>query len=168
MSHQEHAYDEFLSTEELEATRPRRKPDDEMDLTPMVDVTFLLLIFFMITAAFAAAKAISVPPVNESDAAPAQTVEDLEEDSIVIRIDGDNVYWVAAPKWPQEQQAVSLAEMRSKVREAREDGEGPTKLLVQANGSARHEAVVAALDAGSGAGLEEIQLLSYEDGDPGF
>jgi biopolymer transport protein ExbD len=168
MSQHEHAYDEFLSTEEMEATRPRRKPDDEMDLTPMVDVTFLLLIFFMITAAFAAAKAISVPPTNESDAAPTQTVEDLENDSIVIRIDGDNVFWISAPLWAEEQQAVSRAEMRSKVREAREEGKGPTKLLVQANGSARHEAVVAALDAGSGSGLEEIQLLSYEDGDPGF
>lgn len=168
MSQHEHEYDEFLSTEEMEATRPRRKPDDEMDLTPMVDVTFLLLIFFMITAAFAAAKAISVPPTSDSDAAPTQTVEDLEDDSIVIRIDGDNVFWISAPSWPEEQQAVSRAEMRSKVREAREDGKGPTKLLVQANGSARHEAVVSALDAGSGAGLEEIQLLSYEDGDPGF
>lgn len=168
MSHHEHAYDEFLSTEEMEAVRPRRSPEDELDLTPMVDVTFLLLIFFMITAAFAAAKAISVPPMNDVEAAPTQSIQELENDSIVIRIDGDNVFWISAPIWPQEQQAVSRAEMRSKVREAREKGKGLTKLLVQANGSARHEAVVAALDAGSGAGFEEIQLLSYEDGDPGF
>lgn len=168
MSHHEHAYDEFLSTEEMDAVRPRRRTEDELDLTPMVDVTFLLLIFFMITAAFAAAKAISVPPTNDNEAAPTQTIEDLENDSIVIRIDGDNVYWIAAPIWTQEQQAVSRAEMRSKVREARDDGKGPTKMLIQANGSARHEAVVAALDAGSGSGLQEIQLLSYEDGDPGF
>lgn len=168
MSQEQHPNDEYLSTEEMEATRPRRKPDDEMDLTPMVDVTFLLLIFFMITAAFAAAKAISVPPMNESDAAPTQTVEELEDDSIVIRIDADNVFWISAPDWPKEAQALSRAEMRSKVREARNDGKGPTKLLVQANGAARHEAVVAALDAGSGSGLNEIQLLSWEDGDPGF
>lgn len=169
MSQHEHYFDDLLSTEELESTRPRKRADDELDLTPMVDVTFLLLIFFMITAAFAAAKAISVPPTKESDAAPTVTVEDLENDSIVIRIDGDNVFWISAPLWgTEEQQAVSKAEMRSKVREAREDGNGPTKMLVQANGSARHEAVVAALDAGSGSGLQEIQLLSYEDGDPGF
>jgi biopolymer transport protein ExbD len=162
-----HEYDEYLSTEELEATRPRRKTDDEMDLTPMVDVTFLLLIFFMITAAFAAQKAISVPPVEETEAA-AQTVDELEQDSIVVRIDADNVYWVSAPKWPEEQQAVSQAEMRSKLREAYDEGQGPKTLLVQANGSARHESVVAALDAGSGSGLEEIQLLSYEEGDFGL
>jgi biopolymer transport protein ExbD len=119
MSHQDQAYDEFLSTEELETVHKRRKDEDEVDLTPMVDVTFLLLIFFMITAAFAAAKAISVPPTNDSDAAPTHTIEDLENDSIVIRIDGDNVYWISAPLWAEEQQAVSRAEMRSKVREAR-------------------------------------------------
>jgi biopolymer transport protein ExbD len=161
-------YDEYLTTDELEVSRPRGKVDDEMDLTPMVDVTFLLLIFFMITAAFAVQKAISVPPVNESDAAAAQTLEELEEDSIVIRVDADNVYWLSAPRWAEEQQAISQAEMRSKLREAREDGKGPAKLLVQANGSARHESVVAALDAGSGSGVEQIQLLSYEDEDYGF
>jgi biopolymer transport protein ExbD len=128
----------------------------------------LLLIFFMITAAFAVQKAISVPPVNENDASAAYTVEQLEEDAIVVRVDGDNVYWLSAPIWAEEQQAISQAEMRSKLREARDDGKGPVKLLVQANGSARHESVVAALDAGSGAGVEEIQLLSYEDGDLGF
>jgi biopolymer transport protein ExbD len=161
-------YDAYLTTDEMEVSRPRRKVDDEMDLTPMVDVTFLLLIFFMITAAFAVQKAISVPPVNEDDAAASYTIEQLEQDSIVVRIDGDNVYWLSAPIWAEEQQAISQAEMRSKLREARNDGKGPVKLLVQAHGSARHEGVVAALDAGSGAGMEEIQLLSYEDGDLDF
>jgi biopolymer transport protein ExbD len=163
-----HEYDEYLSTEELEATRPRGRVDDEMDLTPMVDVTFLLLIFFMITAAFAVQKAISVPPMGDEEAAASQTLDELEEDSIVVRIDGDNIYWLSAPKWTEEQQAISEAEMRSKMREARDDGKGPVTLLVQANGSSRHESVVAALDAGSGVGVEEIQLLSYEDGDFGF
>jgi biopolymer transport protein ExbD len=168
MSTHEHEYDEFLSTEELEATRPRGRVDDEMDLTPMVDVTFLLLIFFMITAAFAVQKAISVPPISDDEAAASQTLDQLEEDSIVVRVDADNIYWLTAPMWNEEQQAISQAEMRSKLREARDDGKGPTTLLVQAHGSARHETVVAALDAGSGAGVEEIQLLSYEDGDFDF
>ncbi|MCG8448481.1 MAG: biopolymer transporter ExbD, partial [Pirellulales bacterium] len=49
--------------------------EDDMDLTPMVDVTFLLLIFFMITAAFALQKALEVPPVEDEEAAPTQTVD---------------------------------------------------------------------------------------------
>ncbi len=38
---------------------PRSVP--EADMTPMVDVTFLLLIFFMVTAAFTMQSAIVVP-----------------------------------------------------------------------------------------------------------
>lgn len=141
--------------------------EDEMDLTPMVDVTFLLLIFFMITAAFAVQKALEVPPIN--DEAASQPVDSLEDDSIVVRIDADNVFWIGAPKWNEEQRTPSVPEMLAKVREARGSGsDGPTKMLVQANGDSRHEFVVAALDAGSGVGLEEIKLMSYEEGDLDF
>ena len=144
----------------------KSNPEDDMDLTPMVDVTFLLLIFFMITAAFALQKAIEVPPVQDDEAAPTQTVDDLEKDSIVVRIDGDNVFWIGAPRWDDEQKALSVQEMLTKLREARgADNSGPAKMLVQANGDTRHQFVVAALDAGSGVGMEEIRLMSYEDGD---
>ena len=141
--------------------------EDEMDLTPMVDVTFLLLIFFMITAAFAVQKALEVPPMNED--AQSQPLDTLEDDSIVVRIDADNVFWIGAPIWTEEKRTPSVPEMLAKVREARGTGsDGPNKLLVQANGDSRHEFVVAALDAGSGAGLEEIKLMSYEEGDLDF
>jgi biopolymer transport protein ExbD len=140
----------------------------EMDMTPMVDVTFLLLIFFMITAAFALQKSIEVPPQDDEQAAQAETVDELEKDSIVIRVDGDNIYWIGCPAWPEEQRAPSMLAMRAKVREARrgnEQGRGPAQMLVQAHGDSTHEYVVAALDAGSAEGMEEIRLLSYEEGD---
>lgn len=140
--------------------------EEEMDLTPMVDVTFLLLIFFMITAAFALQKSLEVPPVQDDEASAMQTVDDLERDSIVVRVDGDNIFWIGAPAWPEEQRAPSVQEMLVRLREARgEDKSGPAKMLVQANGDARHEFVVAALDAGTGVGMEEIRLMSYEEGD---
>ena len=156
-------HDESMSVEELDPHAGRSTGDEEeLDLTPMVDVTFLLLIFFMVTAAFALQKSIEVPPMDE-DAAATQTVQDLEQDSIVIRIDGDNLFWVGAPKWEAEQRAPSVQEMQIKLREAR-DG-GPAKLLVQAHGDSRHGRVVSALDAGSGVGMESISLMTYEDGD---
>jgi biopolymer transport protein ExbD len=139
--------------------RHRAGEDDEMDLTPMVDVTFLLLIFFMITAAFALQKSLEVPPVQDRETASAMTVDDLEEDSIVVRVDADNIFWISTPAWPEEQRAPSVQEMLTKLREARgEDKSGPSKMLVQANGDARHEFVVA----------ENIRLMSYEEGDLEF
>jgi len=151
--------------DDQDADRLCARDGGELDMTPMVDVTFLLLIFFMITAAFALQKSIEVPPVGE-EAAAAQTIDDLEKDSIVIRIDGDNIFWIGAPKWEAEQKVISKQDLLVKLNEAREDSrEGPAKLLVQANGDSRHEFVVAALDAGSGIGMEEIRLMNYEDGD---
>ncbi|MCI0492447.1 MAG: hypothetical protein L0Z07_05890, partial [Planctomycetes bacterium] len=73
-----------------------------------------------------------------------------------------------SPIWPEEQRAPSMTDMRVKVREARAgdaNGVGPARLLVQANGDATHEHVVAALDAGSAVGMEDIRLMSYEEGD---
>lgn len=143
------------------------KLDDEMDMTPMVDVTFLLLIFFMITASFALQMALQIPPQNE-EAAATQTTEDVEKDTIEVKVDGDNIYWIGAPLWPDEQRAPSVQEMWSKVREARKggaSGPGPARLLVKANGDATHDRVVAALDAGSVNQMEEILLMSYEDED---
>jgi len=156
-----------IDVDELQR-RAKNRAEAEMDMTPMVDVTFLLLIFFTVTAAFALQKSLEVPPVQEDEAAASQTVEDLEKDSIVVRVDGDNVFWIGCPMWPDEQRAPSSTDMRAKVREARKGndrGPGPAKMLVQANGDATHEHVVAALDAGSAVGMEDIRLMTYEDGD---
>ena len=142
-----------------------RRADDQVDMTPMVDVTFLLLIFFMITAAFALQKSLEVPAAAPSPSASAPTVDELEQDAVVIRVDGDNVYWIGSPQWSAEQRAASIPEMMAQLRAARRANDALNRLLVEASGDATHERVVAALDAGVGAGMEEIRLLSYEEGD---
>lgn len=42
--------------------KKKRFMDDTVDMTAMVDVTFLLLIFFMVTASFAAQKVFETSP----------------------------------------------------------------------------------------------------------
>ena len=39
----------------------------------------------------------------------------------------------------------------------------PTKLLVKAHGDSLHEKVVAALDAGTEVGMEQVQLMTIEE-----
>ena len=136
----------------------------------MVDVTFLLLIFFMITAAFALQKAMEVPPVDDDAAAPTEVVDE-EKDIVVVRVDEDNVFWITAPVFAdKEEKAVSRQDMRQAVRKARDGeggkfGKGPSKMLVQAHGDATHEYMIAALDAGATVQMQEIRLQIYEDGD---
>jgi biopolymer transport protein ExbD len=145
--------------------RPADRSNDEIDMTPMIDVVFQLLIFFMVTAAFGLQKSISLPtPDASSSANQARTVEELEDDDdyVIVRVDQDNTIWVNDSEAPSEQ------ELLAKLRTARKgspgsDQPGPNKLLVLASGDAEHGRVVTALDAGTAAGMEDIRLATVDD-----
>lgn len=146
--------------------RRRTSGDDELDMTPMVDLTFLLLIFFMVTAAFTVQKSIETPTPDENEeAAASRSVEDVEndEDYAVVKIDQENAFWI------DDREARSRTRMVQILREIR-DGAGapagaprPTRLLVLASEEARHDRVVAALDAGPELGFEEVRLATWFD-----
>lgn len=147
--------------------RPSGPQDDGLDMTPMVDVTFLLLIFFMVTAAFALQKSIHIPTPDPSEAATqSRTMEELDQDDdyIIIRIDRDSTVWV------DDSEATSEQDLLAKLKDARQggkgtDSEGPSKLLVMASPEARHEKVVMCLDMGTAAGLDDVRLASGGDED---
>jgi len=146
------------------ATRRRNVIDDEMDMTPMVDVTFLLLIFFMVTAAFSLQRAFEVPAPDPNQPSTEQPVEtDEDPDFVTIRIDAYNTYYVSTSEW--EEEAPSEQELRVRLRDAvRGDPKGvvPTKLLVKAHGDALWEKVVTALDAGAEVGMQEVKMATVE------
>ena len=53
-----HHVDEIGGEKEAFTPRKMNRDDNEIDMTPMVDTTFLLLLFFMITAAFSLQKSL--------------------------------------------------------------------------------------------------------------
>ncbi|MFV2067043.1 MAG: ExbD/TolR family protein [Pirellulales bacterium] len=143
--------------------------DDELDMTPMIDVTFLLLIFFMVTAAFGIRKAIEVPLPEQGDVAQRRTLDDYVGNAIIVRLDGDNIFWISSPLWYEEREAPNRHDMLIAVRAASTPSSPsggavvPTTLLVVASGDATHENVVAALDAGSEVGMEDVQLATFDE-----
>ena len=158
--------DESPPSEPVKLTMKREDVDAEMDMTPMVDVTFLLLIFFMVTAAFSLQKSLELPKPAKDEPSTNAIQEDPEEDpsSVTVFIDEFNTYRVVTADWDVE--APSEQELLRKLREARTgDSAGiiPTKLLVKAHGDSLHEKVVAALDAGTEVGMEQVQLMTVEE-----
>jgi biopolymer transport protein ExbD len=145
----------------------RSKPEEsEMDMTPMVDVTFQLLIFFMVTASFTMQRSLKIPAPKETQAVATKSLQDYEEDPefVTVRIDSVGTFFVSGVKWPDEMECPSEQELLVKLREARQDGGGNgSKMLVVAHGEAEHARVVTAIDAGLSAGIEDVQLLSVED-----
>ncbi|MDF1745696.1 MAG: biopolymer transporter ExbD [Gimesia sp.] len=132
---------------------------DEMDLTPMVDVTFLLLIFFMITASFSLQKSIQVPPPNPDEdgvSQSLQTLDDFREESIIVEIDNNNGIYVDDTKLSNPTEIVqAILDRRN------QDGKTKSELVLSAHKAARHETVVAVVDAANEVGMQKIRLASY-------
>lgn len=136
-------------------TRRSIAGDDGMDLTPMVDVTFLLLIFFMITASFNLQKTLEFPKPSAQEKGARQTVtlENVQNDSIMIKIDERNVITVdEAPLSEPSLLGERLTQLRFSTRR--------TSVAIDAHKEALHETVVAVIDASNAAGMENIKLIS--------
>src|SRR6478752_778839 len=84
-------------------SRPKRRVGVRIDMTPMVDVAFLLLIFFMVTTVFRTPQAleINLPPKNDvkTDVAQSKVLE-------VRILPDERVYWKnATDPWARTQVA---------------------------------------------------------------
>lgn len=158
--------DEENGEEAMVFTKKKNRDDTEMDMTPMVDVTFLLLIFFMITASFSIQKVFRTP-AQKSNEASVNAIPDPNQDnsdSVVVQIDEFNSYTVLLPSG-EEREIPSKQDLIVLLSEAKGDGEqgSPSKLVIRAHEDSTHSTVVAALDAGRDANFERFELTTIEE-----
>lgn len=127
----------------------RAGDDEEMDLTPMVDVTFLLLVFFMITASFSIQKTLEVPAPNpdESGASQSTDIESLEENSILVHIDSRDVISVDDEPLSDPTRLADI--MRSKRM---------TEVLITAHENSLHDTLTKVIDASNEIGMQKIRV----------
>ena len=97
--------------------------EDDVNLTPMLDVVFILLIFFIVTAQF-----IREPGV-EIDRLEVNNKERQNPLGILIAIDSSSEIYM-------NQQVVPLSEVGFRIRELREDNP-KGRLVVQADSEAQ-------------------------------
>ena len=145
--------------DENEHHTPHKKKkfmDDTVDMTAMVDVTFLLLIFFMVTASFAAQKVFETsPPEQEGEggAASASPMEDLESNSVILEIDANDQMEI------EGQPIAGLYELRETLT-AKMTTEDKTELLIQAQYQATHGMVVSVTDVAMDVGMQKVRRIS--------
>ena len=153
--------DEFVAEDEDEEEEEdggfggeRGGNDEEMDLTPMVDVTFLLLIFFMITASFTIQKTMQVPAPNpdEKGAAMSVMIEDPEDDMVRVDIDQRNLISIDDDPLPDPDQLIEFLRAANKP-----------EILITAHEDALHETVVRVLDAANEVEMQRIRLGITKD-----
>lgn len=129
--------------------QPTRKL--EVDMTPMADVTFLLLIFFMVTASFVLQSSFQQTNVNETGLANLDSPTPVE-----VFVDSDNQYVVIEPDGTLID-AHSDREMRTQLRSSF-DRYGSDELLIRAHVDSTHSHVVTAWEAGVGTGFNDIKF----------
>ncbi len=117
--------------------RPRKDDDVELNLTPLIDVVFLLLIFFMVSTTFVKESAIKLDlPEATTAAVPAA------KETIKISIDAKGNYFLnEKPLINTQAETVEKA-----IKLAAGDNKEPT-IVINADKQATHQSVVAVLDA---------------------
>lgn len=135
-----------------------RRPSLEtggLDMTPMVDVVFQLLIFFMLTCSFSVQKSLQTqaPEPDDEGAAQAVTINELQEDAIVVEIDAEDRLLV-------DDEPVANVGVLVDVLTAKMAAEQRTEMLIEADYGASHGIVVAVTDAGMEANMQHIRRVS--------
>lgn len=136
--------------------RRREVGDDanEIDLTPMLDVVFIMLIFFIVTASFVKEAGFSPNVPERNDYAASVDAEP----NIVVRISADNQIWVMEK---EGERRVDLRAVRSNVERLRAELPLAT-VIIQASGHASTGTYVAVADAARAAKAPNVVLVSVD------
>lgn len=143
----------------------RRVEDAEMDMTPMVDIVFQLLIFFMVTASFSTQKSMEVPKPKDDRPSPTAIPEEDPPVALTIIVEPSGSFRIESDdggdeEAPSEQELI--VKLTQHKRTAAADGSNMS-VLVKANGEAPHFRVVMAIDAAASAGFGKVGLQTIED-----
>ena len=131
--------------------QPQKAAEDEaqIDLTPMLDVVFIMLIFFIVTATFVKESGIDV---NRPQAATAVV---KEKANILIAIDAHNKIWI-------NRREVDIRSVRPNLE--RLHAENPQgSVVIQADKESKTETLIEVMDASRQAGVYNVSIAANED-----
>jgi len=123
--------------------------ENEINLTPMLDVVFIMLIFFIVTASFIKEAGIDV---NRPDAPTADSQEDA---AILIAISENDEIWI-------DRRETDPRAVRSMIE--RLHAENPKgSVVIQADKESTNEALVVVMEAAKQAGVTNVAIAAEAD-----
>ena len=127
--------------------RKSKEEEPQLGITPLIDIVFLLLIFFMLTSHFHVASGVPIrlPEVTQKS-------HDEEAPKVIIVIDREGQIYLKGQK-------TSLKELDRKIRKLVKK-DGVVYLLLQADEEVRHGKVVQVMDLAKGAGVSSILIAA--------
>lgn len=129
------------------AFRRRTREDPKVELTPMVDVVFLLLIFFMISTTFVETPGIDIQLPESSSQVVEKTPQEIK------------VYLSREGRLFLQEEPVTMAQLEGRLSALGERSAEMTFLLL-ADEEARHGQVVRLMDTARQAGFGKLAIAT--------
>jgi biopolymer transport protein ExbD len=136
----------------------RGRHEATVELTPLIDVVFLLLIFFMVSTTFIRETQLKIDLPEASG-----ELQEIEEGFIEITVNQQGEYSV-------NDRVLVNNELNTLIRaltELLQAGSNTTRLIVTADARATHQTVVRAMDAAGKVGLTRISITTRQPDDEG-
>ncbi|MBQ12913.1 MAG: biopolymer transporter ExbD [Gammaproteobacteria bacterium] len=130
----------------------RKKADDtNIDLTPMLDVVFILLIFFVVTATFLSETAIEAASSDSNDSQEQPT--DDEKKNILFEIGANNEIILNGNPRP-----IISTQIRSNIDQLKAENPAAS-VIIQPNRTSEVATLVMIMDAARQAGMVNISIV---------
>ena len=139
---------------DLSLTRSGPATVEELDLAPMVDVAFQLVLFFMVTATTVLYKTLEIPKPSQEQAptsvAQGRSLEDLQDDNVLVEVDS-----AGGVKIDREPVGNTMEAIVEQLRTAREKT-GRKTMLLSADYGTKHRHCVLVIDAAHEIGMNIV------------
>jgi biopolymer transport protein ExbD len=128
--------------------RKRRRVTPQVNITSLIDVVLLLLIFFMISTTFVTQPGIRVdlPKANSK-------VKNVSQESNTVVITGDSKIYI------NRQEVASIEELRAQLVKLQEEHPGDL-IIVKADEKVAHGIVVSVMDIAKTTGFSRIAIAT--------
>ena len=129
------------------------QPDEEeqeINITPMLDVVFIMLIFFIVTASFVKEAGIDV---NKPEA---QTSQPKQKANILVAIDAGGNIWI-------DRQQVDPRAVRANIERLHAQNPEGT-VVIQADENATTKVLVGVMDSARQAGVYDVAIAAPQTG----
>jgi len=132
--------------------KPDRSDDIELNLTPLIDVVFLLLIFFMVSTTFEKQAKLKLQLPSASVEAKV-----ADQKTVVIGIDAKGHFFI------NDRQLVntSLDTLKIALKKVT-NGQTDIPVTLRADAKTPHQSVVTAMDAASQLGLVKLSIATLQ------
>jgi len=135
-------------------SRRQRQPL-EITLTPMIDVVFLLLIFFMVTTTFSQQSELKIN-LPEAQGEESSAVEKM----IILTINADGIYFISGDDGLPHQLINQKNETLKRALIQASGNSRKIPFVISADGKTPHQSVVTALDIASQVGFTRITFAT--------